>query len=187
MSQNLPARPSLEHLRKQAKLRLDVIRARNPDAKLADALHAIAREYGFPTWPKLKEHVLAVSAASLPSHPLAGRWMADAARSQRHPANLFRSAIMQFDVRGDTVDISHRMVDESGREEMQRHTIQADGIEHQTPNGYLMLAKWDGPRLLQTVATKDGVVVGRGQYEISDDDELLTISSEDQRIVCYRT
>ena len=94
---------------------------------------------------------------------------------------------MQFDVQGDTVNVSHRMVDQSGREEMHRHVIQADGVEHEMPNGYVMLAKWESPRVLRTVATKDGEVVGRGQYEISADDEMLTISGEDQRIVCYRT
>jgi hypothetical protein len=53
----LPARPSLEQLRKQAKQRLTAMRAGDPDATLADAQVALAREYGFQSWPKLVHHI----------------------------------------------------------------------------------------------------------------------------------
>ena len=53
----LPERPSLEQLRKQAKEHLDVLRAADPSASLAAAQHALAREYGFDSWPKLVHHV----------------------------------------------------------------------------------------------------------------------------------
>jgi hypothetical protein len=53
MSRHLPKKPSLEHLKKQAK---ELLRA-TAHGKLADAQHALANDYGFPTWPKLKEHV----------------------------------------------------------------------------------------------------------------------------------
>lgn len=67
----LPARPNLEHLKKQARTLLDACLAGDAEArsrfasigvelprpKLADALHAIAREYGFATWSALKLHV----------------------------------------------------------------------------------------------------------------------------------
>jgi ankyrin repeat protein len=43
----------LEQLRKQAKERVRAHR----EPKLADAQHAIAREHGFPSWPKLKAYV----------------------------------------------------------------------------------------------------------------------------------
>ena len=56
MSQ-LPPRPSFDHLKKQAKDRLRELQQRDPAAKLADAQHAIAREYGFPTWARLKAHI----------------------------------------------------------------------------------------------------------------------------------
>ena len=36
---------------------------RAPGTRLADAQHDIAREYGFPSWPKLKAHVDAVRRA----------------------------------------------------------------------------------------------------------------------------
>ena len=56
MSQ-LPRRPSLTHLRKQAKDLLRRLRQQNPDTTLAEAQHAVAREYGFDSWPKLKTQV----------------------------------------------------------------------------------------------------------------------------------
>jgi ankyrin repeat protein len=82
----LPERPSLEQLRKQAK---DLLRdARAGDAfalariaetergthgariTLADAQLAIAREFGFPSWPKLVRHVEAVTGGGFVSRPL---------------------------------------------------------------------------------------------------------------------
>ena len=54
MPLNLPERASYEYLKKLAKERLALLRARNPAAKLAEAQLAIAREYGFPSWRALK-------------------------------------------------------------------------------------------------------------------------------------
>ena len=53
----LPERPSLEQLRKQAKEHLDTLRLSEPSTGLAAAQHALAREYGFESWPKLVHHV----------------------------------------------------------------------------------------------------------------------------------
>ncbi len=64
MVASLPPRPSLKWLRKTAKDRLSQLRATQPDAKLADAQLAIAREYGFPSWRKLKAHVEESAKAS---------------------------------------------------------------------------------------------------------------------------
>ena len=49
----LPERPNLRHLRDQAK---SLVRTRAAPT-LADAQFQIARQYGFPSWPKLKQHV----------------------------------------------------------------------------------------------------------------------------------
>ena len=71
----LPTRPNLEHLKKQARTLLRESLASDAAAsgrfaafgisaakpKLADALHVIAREHGFDTWPALKLHVEAGS------------------------------------------------------------------------------------------------------------------------------
>ncbi len=70
-TRELPARPNLEHLKNQARTLLRERIASHPSAtarfeavgitvaapKLADALHTIAREYGFDTWPALKLHI----------------------------------------------------------------------------------------------------------------------------------
>jgi predicted enzyme related to lactoylglutathione lyase len=57
---SLPARASIEQLRKRAKERLAELRAAHPAAKLADAQFAIAREHGFDSWPKLVDHLAAI-------------------------------------------------------------------------------------------------------------------------------
>src|ERR1700689_1234266 len=49
----LPDRPNLRHLKDQAKDQLKAGHARS----LSDAQLQIARQYGFPSWPKLKAHV----------------------------------------------------------------------------------------------------------------------------------
>ena len=54
---HLPPRPSLEQLRKQAKEHLDTLRAADSGATLSAAQHALAREYGFESWPQLVHHV----------------------------------------------------------------------------------------------------------------------------------
>jgi ankyrin repeat protein len=79
-SQNLPDRPNLEHLKRQAKSLLQAARAREPaalqrfqilpflarkslaelqttDLALHDAQSVVAREYGFKSWNALREHV----------------------------------------------------------------------------------------------------------------------------------
>jgi hypothetical protein len=53
----LPVRPSLEHLRKQAKR----LARSSPDLALSQAQHELAREYGFGSWPALVEHVEAIT------------------------------------------------------------------------------------------------------------------------------
>src|SRR3989442_4535630 len=84
MTKSLPSRPNLEQLKNQAKDLLKSLKSDDPDAiqrvrenhprwsataepemdaaalSLGDAQLVIAREYGFASWPKLKEHVDAV-------------------------------------------------------------------------------------------------------------------------------
>jgi ankyrin repeat protein len=78
MSRTLPERSNLEFLSKQAKVLLQNVKAGVADArerlrawgppgalespKLADCQHALAREYGFASWAKLRTHVQTVSA-----------------------------------------------------------------------------------------------------------------------------
>lgn len=102
----LPARPNLEHLKNQARTLLRDALASEADAKarffncnidttpkLADALHVIAREYGFDTWPALKLH-LELSSAD-PFEALTAAIKADSASLvrevlHRHPSLKLR-------------------------------------------------------------------------------------------------
>ena len=91
---SLPARPSLEQLRKQAKDRLGSM----PEAKLADAQFALARDYGFDSWPKLVRHVEALQSPALAQHDRTAHDMVAAYRERDEAAaarlnDLFHSAI----------------------------------------------------------------------------------------------
>ena len=50
----LPERPSLEHLKKQARRRLRELQQASPTCKLADVHLQIARDHGFPSWRAMK-------------------------------------------------------------------------------------------------------------------------------------
>jgi hypothetical protein len=189
MSLELPARPNLEHLKKQAKELLHELQRRNPAAQLADAQHELAREYGFASWPRLKFHVeSAVAAPAEARSPFSGRWLADLSRSKCHPANPFQRAMIEVDVAGDVLRIADVVVDASGSEESRLNTIQVDGCEYlsEAGNGYRVMARWCGPHAFETVAKKDDQVVGSGRYEVSADGRTLTVSGDQLLIVLDR-
>lgn len=75
MPRHLPDNPNLGYLKKQAK---ELLRAA-PHGKLADAQHALANDYGFSTWAKLKSHVQDLSLSPAKALEAAVRDM-DAAR-----------------------------------------------------------------------------------------------------------
>jgi hypothetical protein len=184
MSRVLPPHPNLEHLRKQAKDLLHDWQQHKPGMQLADAQHAIAREYGFQSWPKLRAHVESLTAGdprlrSVIENAFIGTWIANISRSKRHPANQFQSATLKFAVVGDVVTITHTGINAQGEEEHSESTLQADGKEHASgqSSGYALIATWLGSCVLETVAKKDGHVVGEGTYEISDDGKTLTASA----------
>jgi hypothetical protein len=179
---SLPKHPNLEHLRKQAKARLSDLRQRDPRAQLADAQLAVAREYGFPSWTKLKASV----ASEWNTSPFRGEWLANLAKSQRHANNAFQAARISIAVDDDVLAVKHSFVDDSGREHRDEQIVHADGISHELNNGYAMTATWRGSHVLETVATRNGVEVGRGRYEVTSDGRTLTISNAEQCIVLDR-
>src|SRR5882724_3890171 len=106
MSRQLPANPNLEHLNNQAKELLYNFKQGHATAieafgslatlsasatpKLADAQHVIARDYGFASWPKLKEHVESLTRVLEPAQLLAAAVRASDAKKvarvlERHP------------------------------------------------------------------------------------------------------
>ncbi len=91
-SRSLPALPHWEHIRKQAKNLLAELRANNPASVaraniyssafpparitsapsafcLSDAQLIVAREYGFASWPRLKQHIAQIQAAHQAASP----------------------------------------------------------------------------------------------------------------------
>lgn len=58
---DLPDKPNLDWLRKQAKRRLEELRASDPAVQLSDAQFDLARMYGFPSWRALKAHIDALT------------------------------------------------------------------------------------------------------------------------------
>jgi hypothetical protein len=54
---HLPSRANLEHLKNEAKERLKSMRLERPASRLSEAQLAVARDYGFPSWRKLKSYV----------------------------------------------------------------------------------------------------------------------------------
>ena len=70
----LPARPSLEHLKNEAKQRLDALRHAQPAAKLAEAQFQLARDYGFASWRELKAEVER-RAGDQPDAGIVGDWI----------------------------------------------------------------------------------------------------------------
>jgi hypothetical protein len=139
MSRQLPPRSNFENLRKHAKELLQHLQAQDPSAQSADAQHALARKVGFASWPALKAHVDLDRAAHLQATSLfAGKWRADVAKSQRHPANQFQSATIVFEVDGDDIRMSDVVVDAAGREKRHINAIRVDGREHaaETGRGY---------------------------------------------------
>lgn len=111
MSPALPARPSLEHLKKQAKELLHSAEATEPaavqrfrslgiassNAKLADAQHVIAREYGFSSWSVLKEHVESAETEENPRKALIDAAQADDVTKAR--ALLQRHATLRAQIK----------------------------------------------------------------------------------------
>jgi hypothetical protein len=190
MSRELPRQPNLEYLRKEAKELLAEMQQRNPAAPLADAQHALARDYGFASWPQLKTHVeLVLRPAAMMAaaySPLAGTWVANIARSMRHPDNAFVRATLQLEVDGNTITITDVVVDAGGEEVRTTNTIHADGREYAASHGYALRSEWRGARAIEWEATKNGQPEGRGSYEVSPDGKTLTLTASDHVFVFDR-
>ena len=120
MSRELPLNPNLEHLKEQAKNLLQELQQEQPALQLSDAQQALAKQYGFASWPKLRAYVESLrsdpATVQERSSPMAGTWIARVSKSKRHTENPFRSATLHFEVSGYTVTISDAAVDASGHD-----------------------------------------------------------------------
>lgn len=105
----LPARPSLEHLRKLAKERLSVLRSADPSARLADAQFALAREYRFESWPKLVRHVNSIDPNASEPRITAPTSRYLGTRDMARAVQFWRD-VLGFDVRGSTAEGATELV-----------------------------------------------------------------------------
>lgn len=190
MSRQLPARPNLDHLKNQAKDLLQSARTLHPDWQLADAQFALARSYGFASWPALKAHVDAVvEVATAEACPMAGTWVANVAASRRHPAMLFRSASLDVKVSGARVTMTQILVDAEGSSSGGAMTIEADGVARPSDGGsaaHTLTARWLDTRTLEVVDRVDSQDVGHGLYTVSADGRQLTVTTAEQALVFDR-
>ncbi len=120
MNKTLPERPDLDQLKKQAKDLLNDLRAQRPEAlarvprnevagfALNDAQRILAREYGFPSWAKLKQHVetrdVTSAGRALVTAALRGQKEAVAEILREYP-RLSRGSIHTVSALGDPVGL----------------------------------------------------------------------------------
>jgi ankyrin repeat protein len=90
MSESLPPRPHLDWLKNRASERLVALREVDPATPLADALLAVARDYGYPSWRKLKAAVEARRATAAPG----------SARDEKAVLAEFRGLVNRGDAAG---------------------------------------------------------------------------------------
>ena len=118
--------------------------------------------------------------------PLTGTWVANIAKSMRHPDNPFVRATLQVDVDGNAITITDVVVDAAGEEVRTTNTIHADGAEHTAPHGYALTTRWRDTRAVEWEATKNGQPEARGRYEVSPDGRSLTLTAGDHVFIFDR-
>ena len=120
--------------------------------------------------------VVVPSALTQEKHPLAGTWKANLSKSKRHPNHLFRSLTLHFEVSDDAVLLTYTGVNMAGKQESAKRKLHPDGKEYPVAeaSGVVEIAKWAGSHVLEVVAKKDGKVIGRSAYEVSQDGKTLT-------------
>jgi len=108
-------------------------------------------------------------------HPLAGLWIANLEKSRRHANHQFERATMTITIGAGEVALAYEGINASGKPEASVQTMHADGVEHPIPQapGFVAVSTL-GERRLEAVGKKDGAVLGRGVYEVSDDGQTMT-------------
>ena len=110
-------------------------------------------------------------------NPFSGTWVANLVKSHRHHNHQFQSATLRFEVSGNALSLTQAGVNMSGKHESSTLTLDADGEEHpvspQAP-GIVVISKWIGTHVLETIGKRGGEIIGRGTYEVSPDTRTLT-------------
>jgi len=134
--------------------------------------------------PAVSQSILPLDGIALRKetvNPFTGTWIANLEQSRRHANHQFQSATLTFEMAGDDVSLTHAGVNMSGQHESGTTVLHPDGEERpvspQAP-GVVAAARWVGTNVLESEAKKDGRVVGKGTYEVSDDGRTLTATVE---------
>jgi hypothetical protein len=114
-------------------------------------------------------------------NPFCGTWIANVEKSRRHANHQFQSATLTFELVCDDVSLTHGGINMSGKYESGTTVLHPDGKEHpvssQAP-GVVAVTRWVGTHVLESEAKKDGLVVGKGTYAVSEDGRTLTATVE---------
>jgi hypothetical protein len=179
-TRRLPEQPSLEHLRHQARAlqqrvhegdegawaQVQTLHPKPPERRAFRLSHAqlvIAREYGFPSWPRLRQHVETLS-----------RYRSTPARAPQHPESpqdaLLRLACLTYGADHPTrvsrarEGLTHELVRSSvplaavaGEVEILREQLQSDPAAARRPGGphgwesllYVTYGRLDSTRAVQ--------------------------------------
>ena len=122
------------------------------------------------------------SAQPLSTHPFAGNWVANMAKSQLRPNAHIESERLRLEVTKDNVSITDSVITTSGREIGQgTTTFQVDGQAHPHDEllpGLTVIARWRGTHLLETVLTRRNGQIDRVTYELAENGQTLTVKTE---------
>jgi hypothetical protein len=109
-------------------------------------------------------------------NPLVGKWKADLSKSQRDPNHQFQSLALRFEISDNAFLLKFTGINMSGKEESGMRKLYPDGKERPAAeaHGIVEVSRWVGSHTLESVAKKDGIVMGEGRYEVSRDGKTLT-------------
>ena len=109
-------------------------------------------------------------------NPLVGKWKANLSKSQRDPNHQFQSLALRFEISDDALLLTFTGVSMSGKEESGTQKIHPDGKERPVAeaHGIVEVSRWVDSHILESVAKKDGTVIGASRYEVSSDGKTLT-------------
>ena len=91
-----------------------------------------SRRFGVYVAVVVSVAMLQVSASMQTSHPLAGTWKMNVAKSKYNPPDLAaKSSVVTYQVKGDTVTLTQDVVDYMGRAVHTEYTATFDGKDYQ--------------------------------------------------------
>ena len=196
MSQRLPVRPNLDHLRRHAKIVLRVARADKRAWRLADAQRALARGFGYESWAELKRHVVSAHLAATASDMPKAAPVSERADTGNHDngfegiwvSEAERRTVLAIDKTGGAIVLTQITSDQHGRSIASTLVLNDDGEEHPLPYGedLTVRVRWPNARSLQTVVCRGPDTVAEGVYTLAPDGHTLDTRVGAQRHIFTR-